>query len=451
MSHELRILSYNIFMRPYLIKNNANDHKETRLRLIAEKMVDFDIICFQESFDIFTHRRQKLLSKAHENGFRFFATSPSPSFLMSALIDCGLVILSKFPIVQSEFKVFSQGVHSDSLAKKGILFVRIIVNGHYVNLFTTHTQASYVSINPNDAKPSCLKRVKQLFELKKFVDEMLGKVAGPQDLNLLMGDFNVDALDTEYPYEFVMSKLDPIIASTIKPIYRNEYDFLFFAMNPPGSRFFAKDICLEVYKKHITTYGSIEIPETVLTSKEDQLKPQSLDHIFQIFDHLAGPNTQIKLTGFHVEPFLVNQKKITQLSDHHGLASNFLLSSSLAPSSNFAPEIVPSNILQSPSEFIPPPYYLVPQSSQLPMVPGAIAPPIDSSQQAQKQLITYPSMNIITSEAQAGDLETFSPMQLIMQDKVLTSPIEEPKQSWFFLGSASRQSQQRSNDAYVEL
>ena len=99
---EIRILTYNVFMRPYFIKNNHDDHKETRLDLLLEHFKNFDIICLQEMFDVFTHRRQKLLKEALKLGFKYFCHSEPPELFERPLIDGGLLILSRYCIEDSE-------------------------------------------------------------------------------------------------------------------------------------------------------------------------------------------------------------------------------------------------------------------------------------------------------------------------------------------------------------
>jgi endonuclease/exonuclease/phosphatase family metal-dependent hydrolase len=102
MSEEIKILTYNIFLRPYMIKSNEDDHKESRMRFIVDMIKEYQIVCLQEVFDNFTHRRNSFLELAFEIGFKYFAKCPAPSFCEPALIDGGVLILSKFPIEFSE-------------------------------------------------------------------------------------------------------------------------------------------------------------------------------------------------------------------------------------------------------------------------------------------------------------------------------------------------------------
>lgn len=102
MTDKIKILTYNVFMRPYLIKNNISDHKETRLQILIQLLKDYDIVCLQEIFDVFTHRCQKLLRMAAKIGFTYFAKSQLPGIFEPFIIDGGLLILSKYPIDSSE-------------------------------------------------------------------------------------------------------------------------------------------------------------------------------------------------------------------------------------------------------------------------------------------------------------------------------------------------------------
>jgi hypothetical protein len=102
MTEEINVLTYNLFLRPYMIRSNENDHKESRMRFLIDLIKDYQIVCLQEVFDNFTHRRNAFLELAFEIGFKYFAKCTAPSFFEPTLIDGGVLILSKFPIEISE-------------------------------------------------------------------------------------------------------------------------------------------------------------------------------------------------------------------------------------------------------------------------------------------------------------------------------------------------------------
>ena len=63
---------------------------------------EFDIVCLQEVFEGFNSFKATLISKASEVGFIGSAIPTRPGFFDLNAIDGGLVILSKFSIVESD-------------------------------------------------------------------------------------------------------------------------------------------------------------------------------------------------------------------------------------------------------------------------------------------------------------------------------------------------------------
>lgn len=96
-------MTYNLFMRPPPIHSNASDFKDARLDEIVKRFDDFDIICFQEVFTTFNIRKQKLISYAKKAGLLYHAVSDLPGLFSGCFTDGGLLTLSRFPIVESDF------------------------------------------------------------------------------------------------------------------------------------------------------------------------------------------------------------------------------------------------------------------------------------------------------------------------------------------------------------
>jgi hypothetical protein len=91
----VRILTYNIFLRPPPVKNNDDDYKNERLQDFCKIINDFDIICLQEMFSTYNSRKHELISEAYKKGFFFFIDAPTPSLFSQYMTDAGLVILSR--------------------------------------------------------------------------------------------------------------------------------------------------------------------------------------------------------------------------------------------------------------------------------------------------------------------------------------------------------------------
>ena len=168
-------------MRPPLISNYNGDYKNERLHhFINDYLSNYDIVALQEIFMFCSSRRAYLIAEARKRGFNYHTAAPF------SFIDGGLLILSKYPIMQSAFQAFSRGMHSDRLAVKGVLHARIQLSTHHsIDLFTTHLQASY---RHPSSKAELLVRMKQLDALRKFVD-----LHTTGSMTFICGDFNIDA------------------------------------------------------------------------------------------------------------------------------------------------------------------------------------------------------------------------------------------------------------------
>ena len=125
---ELKVLTYNIFQRPYLVKGNEDDYKQERLPFLIEKFQKYDIICLQEAFDLFTHRQFELIQRAHEAGFQYLERARSSGFFESSIVDGGIMILSKYPIINTKYHQFSQMAKADGITTKGVLYCCVEVD-----------------------------------------------------------------------------------------------------------------------------------------------------------------------------------------------------------------------------------------------------------------------------------------------------------------------------------
>jgi len=320
-------LTYNFFLRPPGINNNGNDHKEERLLKFSDTyMALFDVICLQEVFAFGSTRRTRLIEAAKKVGLSYSSCNRNPCFIKG--IDGGLVILSKFPIVKSSNLTYKHGVHSDALSNKGCLYVKLnIQEDFHIHVFNTHTQASYSNDLPLDDK-SVQIRLKQIAELRRFINETLvGKPIG--ELVFLCGDFNVNSR---------LSRFENDKSST------EEYNLMSQALsqtvNAPGvsgetvSDYKFRDLLFDQLGYHPITYGDFlndkegkPTPrEVILTAPADYCSAQSLDYIFQLDESNETSNLpcKAKVHSMQVEQFFIpeptDKSPYTQMSDHYGLS-----------------------------------------------------------------------------------------------------------------------------------
>ena len=125
-------------------------------------------------------------------------------------------------------------------------------------MFTVHTQASYVLEDQNAVIPSYLIRLSQLSESKRFIEKKLDQFQNPNDLNIFLGDFNVNARDVDYPFEKVLNSIenDDIIRNHIDNLKPTEYDLMMFILNNPNSQYKAIDCMFERFKEFKVTFGN---------------------------------------------------------------------------------------------------------------------------------------------------------------------------------------------------
>ena len=101
------------------------------------------------------------------------------------------MILSRFPIEKSEFRPYNFGIGSDALTLKGVLYAMININGRYLHLFGTHTQASYLNETLFEFEGTLSTRKDQFKTIRSFIEEKT-KHATENELIVLCGDLNVN-------------------------------------------------------------------------------------------------------------------------------------------------------------------------------------------------------------------------------------------------------------------
>ncbi|CAO3647916.1 unnamed protein product [Cunninghamella echinulata] len=345
---QVDILTLNIFMRPPLIKNNEDDYKDERLDYIIQYILPkYDIIAFQESFAFATRRKDKLIQQARlRYGFNYHIESPR-KFPWDITVDGGLLIISKYPIIQSDIIQYPRGVHSDWLSSKGALHALIELNqSTRFHLFTTHTQASYDLNNVINQEDTFI-RLEQFALLHELISETTSSEYTTPIM--VLGDLNVDAAvhGPQYPLtyhskesskQYTMLK-DVLIGNGVKGSeFGLEDEDVLFAH--PWHIKDLTDVVYEYFGYHPVTFGDIDLTydndngaqkispgETILTDHEQLKTVQSIDRIFWS----SRKNDIMHINNIKVEPFkvkdnneLTDQQKedipFTQISDHYGIS-----------------------------------------------------------------------------------------------------------------------------------
>jgi hypothetical protein len=84
-----------------------------------------------------------LLCYAQKAGFFYHAAQScsAPAYGSFHIIDSGMVIISRFPIIYSEFMAFSANFGSSSELSRGCLYAKISIGKSVLHLFNVHPLA----------------------------------------------------------------------------------------------------------------------------------------------------------------------------------------------------------------------------------------------------------------------------------------------------------------------
>ena len=343
----VRLLSYNFFARPPPVNTNGTDYKDERLKDFIEYLPDFDIICFQEMFTTFNDRKHRMIREGAKAGLKYYVSAKPPSFFSKCISDSGLLILSRYEIVENDLYDYFLNVSGDCVSNKGILYAKIKINNRYLFLFNTHLQSTYFDESQSNINCTIQVRTRQTEELINFVYNKLLLIPREQIENgcvLIVGDFNIDFHDNK----FVKTRY-------AIPKYKiSEYELFKKKLSKLGK---AIDLMDKKYNDHLYTFGNNDKPEydQVLTGKSELNLKQSLDYMWEIIPdyeleiykgghykiiNINSPEQSLKndeeeendkinvLYGtFKVQEFLVKNRPYQQLSDHFGISVELSLPS----------------------------------------------------------------------------------------------------------------------------
>ncbi|XP_075588181.1 neutral sphingomyelinase isoform X2 [Dermatophagoides farinae] len=199
----LKIFTLNCWGLRYV-----SDHRQVRIKLIAQHLVDqdYDVVFLQEVWiqSDFEYIRTKTKSK-----YRFAHMFNNASLLGTS----GLVIMAKWTPQFIHFHPYSingspfRPFHGDWFSTKGVAYVRIELLGLNLHLFSTHMHAQY-DLNEKIIDQYSIHRICQAYELGKFINLMSCNCTntGSKDLIILAGDMNTSS--KELPYKMLIELTD---------------------------------------------------------------------------------------------------------------------------------------------------------------------------------------------------------------------------------------------------
>jgi endonuclease/exonuclease/phosphatase family metal-dependent hydrolase len=172
----LSILLWNVWLLPAPLSFTPG----TRAKFISPLLAGHDIVVLNEAF------LYKDTLKKHA-GYNYSVTLDERSWWPWKFrpVDSGLLILSKFPFDKVEKEMFVSRGGFDRFSCKGIIMVRITIEGVGVDVYGTHMQSDSSSKRKKE-------RESQVDQLARFINLHSGNEAGQNVI--VAGDMNMGPL-----------------------------------------------------------------------------------------------------------------------------------------------------------------------------------------------------------------------------------------------------------------
>eukprot|EP00735_Rhodelphis_limneticus_P006356 TRINITY_DN18755_c0_g1::TRINITY_DN18755_c0_g1_i1::g.15252::m.15252 TRINITY_DN18755_c0_g1::TRINITY_DN18755_c0_g1_i1::g.15252 ORF type:complete len:282 (-),score=18.97,sp/Q1ZXD9/Y8017_DICDI/26.47/2e-07,Exo_endo_phos/PF03372.18/5.2e-23,Exo_endo_phos_2/PF14529.1/4.3e+02,Exo_endo_phos_2/PF14529.1/0.36 TRINITY_DN18755_c0_g1_i1:79-924(-) len=192
----LKIISINACLLPIGFVNSSiigYDNQLPRIDKLMHFIQDYDIIILQEVWGtIYSHLiPNAVLKLADKYGFHHYVR-PARSCLQ--MVDNGLMILSKYEIIDSDQLTFQSSSGLQWFIPNGVIYASVrLPTKKSLHVFCTHFHAGPRDSSLLNSDVTC-KQVQrdQARELRAFMKEMMRH--DPTGAFLLAGDFNSDAL-----------------------------------------------------------------------------------------------------------------------------------------------------------------------------------------------------------------------------------------------------------------
>lgn len=195
--NNLKLLSLNVWGLPQLCGFGSIDH--TRFEKIAALLNagTEDIVLLQEMWDPAT---TKILDRA---GYPFVGKATKDGFINGS----GLVTLSRYPIVESEFLQFSDVSGLERLVKKGALRTRLRISSTVeIDVVNVHLASPPEKLNKLFVSNFEFERI--LLSQLRQTKEWLRNRSSLPELTIVGGDFNIDESHLYYAEMAEMFGLD---------------------------------------------------------------------------------------------------------------------------------------------------------------------------------------------------------------------------------------------------
>ena len=175
----LRVLTLNTCLLPsFLFQSTGEDNREQRAELIKRLVQRYDVVLLQEVFTSPWCGKWQSMFQDVPNMVSVI-TKKAPEKITSS----GLVVLSRYPVVQHSFHRFHSKSFTNSVVDRGFLYVAIKVGSQVIHTVNSHYAPNECHYGPLPAQEY---RRRQLAEVQTFRNG-----SGDKDgAWIIGGDFN---------------------------------------------------------------------------------------------------------------------------------------------------------------------------------------------------------------------------------------------------------------------
>ena len=168
----MKIVSYNICAVPALFNVYKNPIYTIDGIINTLKIIDADVICLQEVFD-------PIIAKKVLKTFHNYNILETKSTL---LLNSGLVIMSKYNIIDFGFEKYTNSTGEDSFSNKGILYFSCYYKNIKYYIINTHLQAISIFSRTKTSQDVQINQFKQLLTFSNTFKNVF--ICG--DLNIVL-------------------------------------------------------------------------------------------------------------------------------------------------------------------------------------------------------------------------------------------------------------------------
>jgi hypothetical protein len=178
VSMKINLLFWNVWNLPSCLTDGRSKERAKEISPILDK---YDIACLNEAF---VNKKELFSSCTHQ----FCATLGRQWY---TVFDSGLVLLSRFPIIETKGQHFRKRAAIDTFAAKGVLCVRLQTGSNQdetLDVYVTHMQAG-------NTQAEHAARSVQSLQLADFINSTSGDT---NDI-VFVGDLNMgEVIDSTY-------------------------------------------------------------------------------------------------------------------------------------------------------------------------------------------------------------------------------------------------------------